>query len=392
MLKLATNIDVKESIYDEKSDFNIKKFKIGSVRIDRPIKTIDAKVVKKDDIERIIKNFSTPIFEYSKVVNLKAINNILRETNDIKIKKFFGFKTWMVKYPYIFTHTFTFNPYVEFENVDDISGYFYYYYDFSDPILLIPSIKIERYDIVTKKKIPIISIDDYIKFVNDVYHLLDYKNKKPIFVPVSLRFGINDIKKLAKYYIKNDFLCVWFDFEGSAITKPKISRIRAFVREYERIERLDNLVIYSTNIKREIISNLKSEKTPASDVLISLTGSNLVGVNREPPRPIGITLSNEERKELRKHKARVFDPSTYYYTKVAKYNSHAYDLLMRQSYNILFNSQLLDTEFKIQTEHLLETGELEEYITKKQMIKEYKRGELGKVLFHKKVKKITEWF
>ena len=40
------------------------------------------------------------------------------------------------------------------------SGYFYYYYDFSDPILLIPNIKIERYDIVTKKKIPIISIDD----------------------------------------------------------------------------------------------------------------------------------------------------------------------------------------------------------------------------------------
>lgn len=389
---MATNIDVKESIYDEKSDFNIKKFKIGSVRIDRPIKTINAKVVKKDDIERIIKNFSTPIFEYSKVVNLKAINNILRETNDIKIKKFFGFKTWMVKYPYIFTHTFTFNPYVEFENVDDISGYFYYYYDFSDPILLIPNIKIERYDMVTKKKIPIISIDDYIKFVNDVYRLLDYKNKKPIFVPVSLRFGMNDIKKLAKYYIKNDFLCVWFDFEGSAITKPKISRIRAFVREYERVERLDNLVIYSTNIKREIISNLKSEKTPASDVLTSLTGSNLVGVNREPPRPIGITLSNEERKELRKHKARVFDRSTYYYTKVAKYNSHAYDLLMRQSYNILFNSQLLDTEFRTQTEHLLETGELEEYITKKQMIKEYKRGELGKVLFHKKVKKITEWF
>ena len=87
---MATNIDVKESIYDEKSDFNIKKFKIGSVRIDRPIKTIDAKVVKKDDIE-IIRNFSIPIFEYSKVVNLKAINNILRETNDIKIKKFFGY-------------------------------------------------------------------------------------------------------------------------------------------------------------------------------------------------------------------------------------------------------------------------------------------------------------
>lgn len=388
---MATNIDVKESIYDEKSDFNIKKFKIGSVRIDRPIKTIDAKVVKKDDIE-IIRNFSIPIFEYSKVVNLKAINNILRETNDIKIKKFFGFKTWMVNYPYIFTHTFTFNPYVEFENVDDISGYFYYYYDFSDPILLIPNIKIERYDIVTKKKIPIISIDDYIKFIKDVYHLLDYKNKKPIFVPISFRFGMNDIKKLAKYYIKNDFLCVWFDFEGSAITKPKISRIRAFVREYERAERLDDLVIYSTNIKREIISNLKSEKTPASDVLTPLTGSNLVGVNREPARPIGITLSNEERKELRKHKAREFDPSTYYYTKVAKNDSHTHDLFMRQSYNILFNSQLLDTEFRTQTEHLLERGELEEYITKKQMIKEYKRGELGKVLFHKKVKKITEWF
>jgi hypothetical protein len=45
-------------------------------------------------------------------------------------------------------------------------------------------------------------------------------------------------------------------------------------------------VVYSTNLKREIISNIKFDQSPASDVLSSLVGANFVGINREPQRPI----------------------------------------------------------------------------------------------------------
>jgi len=69
-------------------------------------------------------------------------------------------------------------------------------------------------------------------------------------------------------------------------------------------------------MRREIISNSKDVESPSSDVLTSIIGSNLVGVNRERPAPPpndAPKLSNEERLELWKHKARVFVPESYYY-------------------------------------------------------------------------------
>jgi hypothetical protein len=263
----------------------------------------------------------------------------------------------------------------------------------SDPILLIPNIKIEKYDPKTRKKILIISCDKYLKFVNDAYHILDYKNKKPLFVPVSLKLGINDIKTLAKEYIKKEYFNIWFDFEGSAITKPKIARIRAFLRVFDENDRIKEIIVHSTNIKREIISNLKSEKSPSSDILASVIGSNLIGVNREPPRRISTPLSKEEVAELRKHKARVFDPSTYYYWKVesSSYDAEKRRQLMNLRYNILFNSKLIDEELISQKEYFLKERTIKEYISQKPMIKEYKKGELIKDLFQKEAK-ITDWF
>jgi len=390
---MVKNIEIKECISDKKSDFNVKRFRIGTLDIDRPIKTIDAKSLTKELFIKEGKNFPKVIFEHSKLVDIATINRVLSEREDKQIKKLFGFEEWMDKYPYIISQTFRFNPYTEFNHIEKISGYFEYYYTFSAPIALIPNIKIERYDIITKKKLPIITIDKYLKFVGEVYHLLDYKNKKPVFVPVSLKFGIDDIKRLVKEYIKKEFLNIWFDFEGAAVTKPKIARIRAFLREVDSNGRLDDIITFSTNIKREIISNPKSDKTPSSDIIASIIGSNLVGVNREPPRPIGTPLSKEELVELRKHKARVFDASTYYYSKVdtSSYDAKTRNSLMIPKRNILFNSKLLDEELVVQTEYFLKEMSIEKYITKKPMISEYKGGELKKVLFPKEIK-ITEWF
>ncbi|MGQ9722390.1 MAG: hypothetical protein ACUVXA_13825 [Candidatus Jordarchaeum sp.] len=305
----------------------------------------------------------------------------------------FGFEEWQSEHPHIISLKLEFKPYKEFKSLEKISGFFEYYYNFSDPILFIPNIKIDRYDLKTKEKIIIMTLDEYLKSVDEAYHILDYKNKKPIFVPVSLKFGIEDIKNLAKEYIKREYFNIWFDFEGSAITKPKIARIRTFLREFEEKNRIGDIIVYSTNIKREIISNIKSEKSPSSDILASVIGSNLVGVNRELPRPITYPLSKEERREeLRKHKARVFDPSTYYYLKVeaSNYNVKKRNQLMDPKYNTLFNSKLLDDELIAQTDYFLKEMNIMKYSTQKSMIKEYKAGELKKDLFRGEAK-ITEW-
>jgi len=390
---MVKNIEVKEAITDRNSEFNVKRFRIGTLEIDRPTKVIDAKKLTKELFMQEKKLFQKVLLENSKSLRLESITRVLIETEDKQIKRVFGFEEWRSEHPHVLTLTLEFNPYKHLGVPEKLSGFFDYYYNFSDPILFVPNLKIERYDQKTKEKIIITNLDDYLKFVNESYHLLDYKNKKPIFVPVSLKLGIDDIKKLAQEYIKKEYFTIWLDFEGSAITKPKIARIRAFLREFDKKGRTTDIIIYSTNIKREIISNIKTEKSPSSDILASIIGSNLIGVNREPPRPISVPLSKEDPRELWKHKARVFDPTTYYYLKVeaSNYNTEKRAQLMDQKYNILFNSKLLDDELISQTNHFLEESTIVNYITEKTMIRDYKKGELIKDLFQKE-EKITKWF
>lgn len=391
---MAKSIEVKESILDKNSNFNVKRFRIGDLDVDRPIKTIDAMYLTRELFSKEEKKLPKIVLERSKRVKSSAtINGVLSERDDVRVKKLFGFEDWMEKYPHILSQTLWFNPYEEFGRIENISGYFDYHYAFSAPIVLIPNIRIERFDKKTKKKSPIITIDKYLKFVDEAYNILDYKNNKAVFAPVSLKFGINNIRHIAQEYIKKGYFNIWFDFEGSAITKPKIARIRAFLREVENSGRMDSIITFSTNVKREIISNPKDKKTPSSDVLASIIGSNLVGVNQEPPRVPGISATKEELEELKKHKARVFEPSTYYYSKVdaSGYDAETCKLLIDPKHNRLFNSKLLDGELATQTDYFLKERSVERYITEKSMIKEYNRGELIGVLFPKE-RKITDWF
>ncbi|MEM3665226.1 MAG: hypothetical protein QXW47_10010 [Candidatus Jordarchaeales archaeon] len=394
------SIEVEESILDRKSHFNVKRFRLGSLRIERPVKVLDVKVLNaRNLIEMFIENriLSSPviILEHSNLMRAKSVRRVLFERDDDVIKKLFGFRKWMQSYPRIFSITFTFNPFTVFNTIEDMSGFFEYQHAFSDPVLLVPNVKIDRYEPANNEKTIIMKIDEYLRFVKEAYEILNYRNRKPIFVPVSLKFGINEIIRLAREYSKREFFYVWFDFEGSAIIEPKIARIRAFLREFENIERINDIIVFSTNIRREIISNPKSERTPSSDVLAPLVGSNLIGVNKEPPRPIELSLIKEKKEnELREHKARVFDAQSYYYLKVTASN---YDDKLRREmldnprFNILFNSKLLDSEFTVQTQHFLEEGTIERYVSDKRMIREYREGALLRNLFPKE-RTITDWF
>ena len=45
---MVKNIEVKEAITDRNSEFNVKRFRIGTLEIDRPTKVIDAKKLTKE--------------------------------------------------------------------------------------------------------------------------------------------------------------------------------------------------------------------------------------------------------------------------------------------------------------------------------------------------------
>jgi len=389
---MSQNIEVKESLIDDKSMFNIKSFKFGELNINRPTKTLDATVLNRKIFDEIKKDLPNIIIEYSKSISLKSIIDLLNESKDLEITKFFGYRNWMSDYPFISANTFNFNPYKKFKNLEEISGYFSYYYHYMNTALFVPNIKIYIYDPNTGKKEQIINLDTYMKFVNDAYEILNYRNEKPIFVPVSLRFGIEEIKKLANFYLKNEFFNIWIDFEGFSITRPKISRVSTFIKEFEKNEFVRELIIFSTNIRREISPNLNDDKTNASDILGSLIGSNLIGVNKEPRRPLN-SKEDIDKNSLRQHKARIFEASTYYYVKASLLNcsSEFREKLMKKDYNIIYNSHLLDKEFESQANYFYENRKIKDYIAKKDMVKEYKDGEFLKILFSEKNKKITEW-
>jgi len=397
---MVKDINIREAIMDKTSHFNIKRFRVGNLKIEGPTKIIDVRNTTQNLFNKERTKFKNIILENSKLVLEDTIKKVLQETDDQKVKQQFGYREWMSKNPFIISQTFKFNPYHHYDKIEKISEYFDYYYEFSDPFLLIPNIKIEKY-IVEKdpsgktktKKTKIISIEEYLKFIDETFEILNYKNKKPIFVPLSLKFGITDIKKLAQEYLKKEYFNIWIDFEGSAISKTKIARIRAFWREIDQKLRTKDIIIYSTNVKREIISNKYDDESPSSDILASMIGANLIGVNREPQRVLNRSLSPEELLELKLHKARLFNHDTYYYLKLkaTNLNRNQQKELMKPNYNKIFNSGLLENEFKNQTQYFLDNNEIERYISNKDMIQNYKDGELKRDLFHKDVK-ISSWF
>ena len=235
-------------------------------------------------------------------------------------------------------------------------------------------------------------MDEYIWFVDEIVEFLDKRNDKHIFVPVSLRFGINELVRLIKHYLKKEYRCLWFDFEGAPVSEARIARIRVIFDEIEERNELENIVVYVTNVRREIISNFRDPKSPASDVLASLIGANIIGTNREPPKPQDLK-TKIDRKELLRHKARLLDPQSYYYFKVIDYVVDEQQKLnfLKKDINTIENAKRLDKEFKSQTEFFLENNSIKEYVSGKSMLKEHKNGELLTALFPPDVS-LGEWY
>jgi hypothetical protein len=253
-------IEVKEAIDDTKSDFNIKRFNVGKLRSEGPIKTIDARGINKKKFEETCSNYKNIIFEMPKSLDHKAIIDVLNGKGSF-VKDFFGYSEWINDYDNVISPTFTFNPYNVYNKIEEMSGFFKYYYNFSKTFSFIPNVKIFEsvYEINLdgrkKRKLDkqIISFDDYIRFVDEVYHILDEKNNKPIFVPFSLKFSMVEIEQLIKNYISKGYTHIWIDFESAKTVEwGIISKLMQVYSILRKSERFDETIFFITNIKKEI--------------------------------------------------------------------------------------------------------------------------------------------
>jgi len=262
-----------------------------------------------------------------------------------------------------------------------------YYYHYSNFFLTVPSVRIKKWvrDAPDSKKShqeQIATIADYVVSVDLFYDTLSKKNKKPIFVPISVRMSAKDIDELVDHYVKTERYSYWIDFDGMAVNPTTLGRLRHLFNRVKEKGHFDDTVTYFTNVKREIISNVKKEKSEASDILSSVAGANLIGCNREPNRlfdPHPPSVPPE-------HKARVFDMDTYYYVKTRDSSMFSPEMY------VTTNAINLNEEIGNQTEFFFSNGNLEPLLSRKEMLVTYKEGEVLRDLLSRRDNKRSPEF
>ncbi|MDR2707452.1 MAG: hypothetical protein LBB87_01725 [Nitrososphaerota archaeon] len=365
-----TDINIKESIEDKKSWFNIKRFKIGNTDFQKPEKCLDIKNLDNSIYRNIKTNFK--FYEASKI--LKNYDNIskLTEAEDDQINKFFYRGEWLGTAQNVINLTLQFNPYNHVKTIDELSWFFNQYYPYSKLFLTVPNIRVKTL------KANIIDLQSYTRFVDETYKILNDKNNKPIFVPVSMKFTIGQLTGLMEHYLKHDRFYYWFDFEGRSINENSLGRLRHIFDLLKKKKAFDNVVTYFSNVKREKTANSKENTSVASDALSAIAGANLIGVNREPSRYFNPnTLMNDGSVGIRasidvdpNHKARIFDRETYYYVKTVDQ-----DLYDKRKY-VPLNAARLNAEFAAQSEYFLEHQDITTLLNQKSMFKDEKAGNI----------------
>jgi hypothetical protein len=374
---MSKDIPIKEVIEDEKTWFNIKRFNIGKVEIGRPEKVLDLKKTTKENFDQHVKpTHQFKLYEISKILSHFDKVSAVSDNEDSENEEFFGSAKWREDKPTAINFTFNFNPYDYIKTAGDIDYFFDIYHGFSNPFLFVPNLKIKNSDG------HIIDIDNYLRFVDESFDILNSKNSKPIFVPVSLRMTGKEQDNLIEHYVKKEYFNFWFDFEGRRIETIHLGKLRHFNKKIKDMGIFDKTVSYYTNINK-IISEIPSEENnPASDILASIAGANIIGVNRKPQKNIKTIPGKPKWIYVPKppeHRFRLFNKDTYYYVK-SKSKMHQIDEVNRG-----VNAINLDQEFNNQSIHFMKNYEMETYLNQKEMLTTFQGGALLKRLTKKKI-------
>ena len=376
---MGHEINVRETVEDKKTWFNIKRFSIGGVDFNKPEKSLDLRPVDRGVYEYILKEYSFKFSEVSKPIpKFEFIDGLYQQTDYARINDFFSKRNWLSGAPLVLNFTLGFNPVPHMrDNKAALVGFSDYYWQFSNFILTVPNIRTFR-EIKEphkpKQVISIASIDDYIKSVDFFYEKFDLKNHKPIFVPISVRMSASEMDKLVDHYMKKEYYYYWIDFEGRSINEVQLGALRHLFRAVKEKGYFDKTLAYFTNVRREIISNAKSETSPASDILCSLAGANLIGCDREPQR----RFESPPPPPPPGHKARIFHDQTYYYVKTKD------PRLFPPRMFVTRNAVELNNEFTNQAEFFMTNGELDQLLNRKNMLVKFRDGAILKGLMSKK--------
>ena len=311
-----------------------------------------------------------------------TIAAIQDEHDDCKINRFFNRKRWL-GLPTVVNLTLAFNPCAGSRGAEKWCALFDMYYQYSSLFLTVPNIRMPRTSYPDGGARP--SLDNYIGFVDSAFDILDTRNGKPIFVPVSLKMSYNDLSRLMDHYIAKDRLCFWFDFEGKAISETTMGRIAHAHRRILDSGNMGRSAAYFTNIKREIISNSATDQSPASDALASVAGASIIGSNREPRRPPPPAAAPGQGHATAAavgppgtapagHKARLLDRDSYCYTRTRD------PRYVDKRPNMARNASLLDAEFSAQSEAFMNDGSILPAMREKDMLARYRDGAILRAL------------
>lgn len=380
------DINIIETIEDANSWFNIKRFRFHGLSCNGIEKALSLNNLTKNIFIQDNNKSDFKFLEISKsVTDFDRLIQIKNCGDDKKINDFFGKRAWLDEQSTLLNFTFNFNPKDYYTKFDDIAFFYNYLYNFSGDFVFVPNLKIIKWDYSifdkpTKKVI--VSIDDYIAFIDESYEYLNTKNKKAIFVPISTRFSMGEIEKLINHYIKKEYYNYWIDFEAMPINDVRLSKLQRINSIINDAKLFNKVLFIFTNIKREIISNNKNSESPASNILSSVAGGNIIGVDKEPQRPISKKIGF---KEVIEHKARLFDSSSYYYIKTD------IDKFQDKRHNVLENSHRLYSEFKAQENAFLKEFDIGAFLKTKKMLTDYKKGTLLKSLMKDSQQNFSDW-
>ena len=375
-------IDIGECHQDKRSWFSVKRFRIGNTRFERPIKTLDARGLT-ESAHRSGAARGLAVAETSKEIQTEsAISAIMDEHDDGRMCQFFNRKRWL-DLPAVVNLTLAFNPCAGGNrSAEGWCALFDMYYQFSSPFLTVPNIRMPMTSYPDGGAGP--SLDDYIGFVDSAFDMLEARNGKPIFVPVSLKMSHGDLSRLMRHYISKDRLCLWFDFEGKAVSDTTMARIAHAHRQVLASGNMDRSVAYFTNIRREIASSPAAGQSPASDVLASVAGASIIGSNREPRRPPsaagsaraagGAAAAAPPDAPPAGHEARLLDRESYYYVRTRD------PQYVDKRPNTARNAALLDAEFSAQSESFMSDGSILPAMREKGMLTGYRNGAVLKAL------------
>lgn len=398
----------KDSYYCNK-EIEIDNLKI---KLETPYKVIEGKKINKDSFDTIIKNIKKPIFESERYVAMykswNRLHYLLNEAEEDKIRGLDSFldirkDLWDSS---LTTTSFVFsrNPFVENRfgksegeikklpalDADSYDTLLDYIHTASSALVLTPDIKIRGNEIIT--------LDEYLKFVDNSIKVLSEFNKKAIFAPIQTHLLEKRSRKILEHYKKQGYVNIWVNFNASHIGGTYFARVRTLLKLINNIIGLENVTLYFSHIKKEINPHIKDEQAVGSDILSQFFAADFMGVNREPLRVMledtkddtkirekrmeeflrKKEFNNEEdyKKAIKLNRSRVFDPTSYYYQSTDNYPYQLpldKELLLNNiEINKLLNSFLIHAEVEKTKNFVGEQKNVKSYLKNKKALKENK--------------------